>query len=254
MGVRGRFLVAALCVPCVAVSAGIANGEVKETGGGFPVLSHGSIYPVTLPRDHVAAVGFLYGFKLPVRSDAPSLSSFDLELSRSFQIDPEAIPSCGIRQLSETTKAEAKRACGKSIVGHGFESTLQTDSSGEAVVIGAHFTLFNGRYQGGTAILAHGILESKNRDFVEPIQISTSDSRLSTVLSFEAPRRRFPGTGAFTAIDLRLGGPHLRYLLGKCPLPPEVNIAEFKLAQTTVEFTDGTTLSGIVERPCKARG
>jgi hypothetical protein len=253
MGARRRGLVAAACALCVAVSAAVAEGEVKSIGE-FPVQFHGSIGPVKLPRNHMSPVRLIYGFKLPVRPGAPSLAGFKLELTRNFQIDTEAMPSCGVQDLSETTEAEAKRACGKSIVGNGFESAVQTGSSGEAIVVGAHFTLFNGRYQGGPAILAHGVLESEDRDFVEPAEISTNDSRFPTVLDFEPPPHGFPGTGAFRAIDLSLGRSHLRYLLAKCPLPREVDIGEFKMAHTTAEFTDGTMISGTAERPCKARG
>jgi hypothetical protein len=252
MGLRGRALAAGACVLCAAISAGIAEGKVG-TLIPLPVEFHGSIAPVKLPRDHLAPVAFAYGFKLPAPG-APSLAGFKLELSRNFQIDTEAVPSCGVRQLSETTEAEAKRACGKSIVGHGFESTFQTDSSGQALVVGAHFTLFNGRYQGGSALLAHGILEPKNRDFVEPIQISTNESRFLTVLDFEAPPRGFPSESAVSSLDLTFGRPHLRYLLGKCPLPSGIHIGELKMARMTAELTNGTTLTSTVERPCKGRG
>jgi hypothetical protein len=252
MGLRGRALAAGACVLCAAISAGIAAGEVG-TKNGIPPSVRGSIAPVKLPRDRFAAVGLQFGFKVGTRAEGPSLADLELELSRNLEIDAEAVPSCGVRRLSETTEAEAKRDCRKSVVGHGFVSAHRTESSGE-VVTGAHLTLFNGRYQGGPAILAHGVLESENRDFVEPIPILTTDSRFATVLDFEEPTRAFPLGSAFTAIDLTLGRPRLRYLLGKCPLPPTVAIGEFKLMHMTAEFSDDTTVSSTVERPCKGRG
>lgn len=242
-----------LCVLCAAVSAGVAEGEVGEQAP-LPPVAHGGIYPIKLPRDHMAAVGFVYGSGLPVRPDTPPVTNLRIELSRNLQIDPEAVPSCGVRQLSETTEAEARRACGKSIVGRGFEGTFRIESSGELVRTWAHLTFFNGRYQGGPAILAHGVLESGPRDFVEPITITKGTGLYSTVLDFELPLRGFPGASALRSIDLTLGRPHLRYLLGDCPLPPEIHIAEFKMAHITTEFANGTTISSTVERPCKARG
>lgn len=249
MGIRGPAFVAGVCAVGVAISGAVAQGEVGE--GSALIPPHLSIAPVTLPRDHRAPVALSFGPNL-LRAGTPSITDFKLELSRNFEIDAEAVPTCGIRQLSGTTEGEAERACAGSIVGHGSEARLLPGSSGEALGEHARITLFNGRYQGGPAILAHGVIESTQRAFLEPIPISTQDGWYATALSIE-PRRGFPG-GTFTSIDLTLGRPHLRYLLGKCPLPPETHIGEFKLAHMSTEFADGTTITDTVERPCKARG
>lgn len=260
MGIRGRRTIVAVCALCVAVSAGVAAGEVGEEAGGiccgFPPMVHFSVTPAKRPRDRMVDAGLDFGFKLTSTEPGapPLLAAFKLELGGSFKIDLDAVPSCGVRQLSGTTEVEARRACGKSVVGNGFVSTLRELVSGEAIVTGAHLTLFNGRYHGGPAILAHGVSESGSTDFVSPISLTTHHGPVDTVLSVETPPHGFPGGGAFRAIDLSLGRPHLRYLLAECPLPSGIPIGELRLARMTSELPDGTTKSKSIEYPCKARG
>ena len=68
------------------------------------------------------------------------------------------------------------------------------------------------------------------------------------------------GAGFISAFDLSLqrrfsaGGKQQSYVSAACPLPPGVNIAEFKFARSTYIFEDGTQVSEKLEKPCKARG
>jgi hypothetical protein len=68
------------------------------------------------------------------------------------------------------------------------------------------------------------------------------------------------GAGYISAFDLSLkrrftaGGQARSYVSAACPLPPEVNIGEFKFARSTYVFEDGTSVAQKLSRTCKARG
>ena len=68
------------------------------------------------------------------------------------------------------------------------------------------------------------------------------------------------GSGYISAFDLSLKrryslrGEKRSYVSASCPLPAGVNIASFPFARSTYIFDDGTKVSSVLKRECKARG
>ncbi len=250
-------LVVALSLSLVAV----ASAEIGSSGN-ILISFHGSIAPVKLPRNEMAPVGVQMGAKIKTKDGEkpPRLSEIILDINSHGLIDNKGLPLCTLGKLHNSSASRAKKVCGDAEIGHGnVTSRVGLPGQGEFSTNGP-LLAFNGRYKGKPAILAH--VTSKGTlsiTYVIIFVVNKTKGTYGTSLVAKVPPIA-SGSGYISAFDLSLKrkytfkGEKRSYVSASCPLPPEVNIASFPFARSTYVFDDGTKVSSVLQRECKARG
>jgi hypothetical protein len=256
---RGRLVALAAALSLLAVS--VASAEVGQKGD-IKIFFHGSIAPVKLPRKELAPVGVQMGAKIKTNSGEapPRLSQIILDINSHGVIESKGLPLCTLGKLHNSSAARARKVCGDAEVGHGnVTSRVGLPGQGEFATNGP-LLAFNGRYKGKPAIFAH--VTSKGTlsiTYVIIFAVKKTHGTYGTSLVAKVPPIA-SGTGYISAFDLSLKrryslrGEKHSYVSATCPLPSGVNIATFPFARSTYVFEDGTKVSSVLRRECKARG
>lgn len=250
---------AATAVLGLALSAG-AGAEVAYIPNHPPVVFHGSITPVKLPRDRLAPISIEASTKFRSLERPPSgLTSFALELNPHAMIDAEGLALCGFAELAGASALRAQKTCSGARVGHGFLHRVAYPTATDPYPYGEHFVLFNGRYQGKPALLEHVVRSGLPAlNYVTAIDIVRRHSVYPTSIIGELGGSA-TDPGIPTAIGLTLGrryradGTFHSYLSASCALPSGIRIAEFNFARMTLAFDDGTESSSVLNRTCEVR-
>jgi hypothetical protein len=210
----------------------------------------------------MAPVGVQMGAKIKTTSEEapPRLSQIILDINSHGEIDSTGLPLCTLGKLHNSSAARARKVCGDAEVGHGnVTSRVKLPGQGEFATNGP-LLAFNGRYKGKPAIFAH--VTSKGTlsiTYVIIFVVKKTHGTYGTSLVAKVPPIA-SGTGYISAFDLSLKrryslrGEKLSYVSASCPLPGGVNIATFNFARSTYIFEDGTKVSSVLKRQCKARG
>ncbi len=258
-GTKKGLLALTLCLTLAFASVAVA--EIGESNN-LRILFHGSIAPVKLPRNSMAPVGVQIGAKIKSTNgeQPPRLSKIILEINKHGLIDSEGLPTCSLGKLRNSSAARAKKVCGDAEVGHGNVTSRVALPGQPAFSSNGPLLAFNGRYKGKPAIFAHVTSQGTLAiTYVIIFVVKKINGKYGTALVADVPAIA-SGSGYISAFDLSLKrryhvhGQKRSYVSASCPLPPEVNIGEFKMSRSTYEFEDGTKISSIIERPCKARG
>jgi hypothetical protein len=256
---KGGLLAAAAAVSLLVVA--VASAEVGQQGE-IKIFFHGSIAPVKLPRKDLAPVGVQMGAKIKTTGNEPPprLSQIILDINAHGEIDSKGLPLCTLGKLHNSSASRARRVCGDAEVGHGnVTSRVGLPGQGEFATNGP-LLAFNGKYKGKPAIFAH--VTSKGTlsiTYVIIFVVKRTHGTYGTSLVAQVPPIA-SGTGYISAFDLSLKrrytirGKKHSYVSANCPLPSGVNIASFNFARSTYVFEDGTRISSVLNRQCKARG
>lgn len=258
-GKKRGLLALALCLALALASVAVA--EVGEKGP-VKIFFHGSIAPVKLPRKDLAPVGVQIGAKIKSTNgeQPPRLSKIILEINKHGLIEAQGLPTCSLGKLRNSSAARAKKVCGAAEVGHGNVTSRVALPGQPPFSSNGPLLAFNGRYHGKQAIFAHVTSQGTLAiTYVIIFVVKKIHGNYGTALVADVPAIA-SGSGYISAFDLSLKrryhvhGQKRSYVSASCPLPPEVNIGEFKMSRSTYEFEDGTKVSSTIERPCKARG
>ena len=257
---KSGILVAAV-VGLSLLVAGVSNAELAQQGN-IVISFHGSIAPVKLPRNELAPVGVQMGAKIKTEdgNPPPRLSKIILDINSHGLIETKGLPLCTLNKLHNSSASRARKVCGDAEVGHGnVTSRVGLPGQGEFATNGP-LLAFNGKYKGKPAIFAH--VTSKGTlsiTYVIIFVVKKTKGTYGTSLVAEVPPIA-SGTGYISAFDLSLKrryslkGEKHSYVSASCPLPSGVNIASFPFARSTYVFEDGTSVSSVLNRECKARG
>lgn len=260
-GKNGKKGLLALVLGLTLVFSGVALAETGEENG-LKVKFHGSIAPVKLPRKALAPVGVQMGAKIKSTNgeQPPRLSKIILDINSHGVIDSKGLPVCSLGKLHNSSAERARRVCGDAEVGHGNVTSRVALPGQEAFSSNGPLLAFNGRYKGKPAIFAHVTSEGTLAiTYVIIFVVKKTKGTFGTSLVADVPAIA-SGSGYISAFDLSLKrrfhvrGQKRSYVSASCPLPPGINISEFKFARSTYIFEDGTKISSELERPCKARG
>jgi hypothetical protein len=248
----------------LSLTLGITTVAVADTSGtsNLKILFHGSISPVKLPRSSLAPVGVQMGAKIKSTNGErpPRLSKIILDINKHGVINSTGLALCSLGKLNNSSAARARKVCGNAEVGHGnVTSRVGLPGQGEFSTNGP-LLAFNGRYKGKPAIFAHVTSQGTLAiTYVIIFVVKKTKGEYGTSLVANVPPIA-SGSGYISAFDLSLKrrfqahGEQRSYVSASCPLPPEVNISGFKFARSTYIFEDGTEVSSVLERNCKARG
>jgi hypothetical protein len=239
----------------------IAHGE-RVIKGNIVISFHGNISPSKLPRKDLAPVGVQMGAKISTVDGLkpPRLTKLVLDINSKGVIDAKGLPTCSIGKLLNSSSAQAKALCGEAEVGSGNVTLrIQFPGQGEFASNGP-LVAFNGKSKGKQAILAH--IDSKgklNSTEVLTFIVKKGKGTFGTTLTADVGNIA-SGNGYISAFDLSLRrryssrGDKKSFVSARCPLPPDVPVANFQFARSTYYFEDGTKVASTLTKQCRAKG
>lgn len=256
---RAIWLVVAILA---AVSIGSAGAEVVQRGG-LRVTFDASFSPRTLPRDGAAPVGVTLGGRVtvPDGTDPPQLRRVEIAVNRHARLNYRHLPACRVEQIQPSNTASALDACRASLVGTGRFSARVLLPEQAPFPSDGEVLAFNGRYDGGPAILAHVYgTEPIPTSYTLPFRISAGKGDFGTVLAAALPGVT-TDWGYITGFSMTLDRTYRRkgraqgYVSAGCPAPEGfAAVPAFPLVRTTFAFAGGLRLSSPLIRSCRARG
>ena len=245
----------------VGVSAESSQAEVSQRGN-LRVSFAGKIAPHSLPRVGTApvAVSLAGEIKTTDGSKPPQLRTISMAINRNGHLDNHGLPRCNYHQIQPASTAEAKAACGRSLVGTGtFKADVALPDQSPFPSDGK-ILAFNGNLHGKPVIYAHIYgTEPLPTSFVLPFEIKKAQGDYGTKLVAELPQVAAEW-GFVSGVSLTLQrsfvykGKRRSYLSAGCPAPKGFGGASFPFAKASFGFEDGRTLSSTMRRACAVQG
>jgi hypothetical protein len=257
--VRGLLKIIAVAAAILGATAAISvnAGAERVQFGKLVLVVGGGFKPEVLPKHRFAPITLSGSGDISTVDGSlpPAPSQVDIDWDRNGRLTTRGLPVCQPSKLEATTTAAARAACGRALVGHGFASgTVQFPDdppfNASSVVLA-----FNGPRMGGNpSIILHAYaFVPAPTTFVVPVIVRRIHQGRYGYNSFLQAPPIAGGYGVITHFDLKL---HRTYRFkGRKLSQISARCADGRLqARGTVSFVDGTTLTGTVFRPCRARG
>jgi hypothetical protein len=241
-----------------ALVLGLSAWAVAEQvqAGNLIVNVDGGFTPTTLPKKSFAPITLSASadIKTVDGSVPPALTKVVIDFDRNGLVQTKGLPVCQPSKLENTTAPQARAVCKDAIVGEGTSDALIAFPDQAPIPASSPLTIFNGPKMGGNpSVIVHAYLTiPAPTTFIIPSPITrTSGPYRYQVVSNIPPIAG--GYGSVTHFDFKVrktwkvGGKRVSYASARC--------ANGRLqAQGSFTFADGTTMSGHVFRPCRARG
>lgn len=256
-----RSTAAALVAVLLFVLPSLSQAEVAQVGN-LRVSFEGRIAPHALPRVGTAPVSVSLAGEIETTDGTkpPQLRTISMAINRNGRLDYEGLPRCSYHQIQPASTAEAKAACGRSLVGTGsFEADVALPDQSPFPSDGT-ILAFNGNLHGKPVIYAHIYgTEPLPTSFVLPFEIRKASGDYGTKLLAQLPRVAAEwGFVSGVSLTLRRSFAHRgkwhSYLAAGCPAPRGFGGASFPFAKASFGFEDGRTLSSTMRRSCGVRG
>jgi hypothetical protein len=160
---RGNLLVTlALSAALALTGAAVAVAASTTVRAGNLVLTFGSsVAPKKLPRRQLAPIALHVSGKIGT-TDATHPSAFReavVEIDRNGEIDTRGVPVCKGGQLQARDTREAKRVCGKALVGNGNAHVEIAFPEQPSIKVASPLLIFNGGSRGGkTTMYIHSFI------------------------------------------------------------------------------------------------
>jgi hypothetical protein len=222
---------------------------IVDVNGGFSprALPKHGFAPITLKA--TADVSTQDG-KLP-----PPAGHVQIDWDRNGRLSTRGLPRCSASRIENTTTPAAMKACRPSLVGVGFASGQVGFPDQAPFPASSKVLVFNGTPRGGhpVALLHAYAFVPAPTTFVIPVDITRiHEGRYGFRTALTAPVIA-GGYGVITHFDIKIHriykakGRSQTYVAARC--------ADGRLqARGSVSFTDGSSLTGSIFRPCRARG
>jgi hypothetical protein len=152
-----RVGLAAVAIALILAGAALANKEVVQVGN-LSLTDNGGISPFKLPAHGSAPATARLEAEVSTLdgSHPPNLSSVDLEVSKTIEVDAVGLPVCKANQVVATSSKAAKRACGDALIGGGSAEVEVAFPEQEPFSSTGPLLLFNAGVQGKTTkVLLH---------------------------------------------------------------------------------------------------
>jgi hypothetical protein len=244
----------ALAVGVVAILSATASGELVRFGN-LVLTADGSFTPRTLPRRAFAPIEFKGHANLrAVDGGVPvAVRQIVLEFDHDGRLGARGLPECDPELLAGKGPAEARSACGGSVVGEGHATAMIARPGQAAFTAGTGLTFFNGRRQGRlpTAIVHGRLLTPQPETFqiVVPIERRAGEYRYRATIDVPPIAGGF---GSLVHLDGAVGrryrfqGKRRSYLSARCGDGVLQTHGRFA-------FVDGSIVDGSVQRGCTVR-
>ncbi|HYC81866.1 MAG TPA: hypothetical protein VEB65_08770 [Solirubrobacterales bacterium] len=248
-------LLAALLLALLAAAPGGAETIQQD---GVRLSFRGSLVPRELPRARPAParISLQAGIGGVDGAPLPQLRRLEIALNRVVRIDASGLPVCHLAEIQPATTADARAACGASLVGGGrFAASVQIPEQVPYPSRG-RIDAFSGRYHGRPAILLHVYgTEPAPASYTLPLTIERGRGEFGTVLRTSLARTT-PAAGRVTGLSLDLGasyasgGRRYSYLSASCPAPGGSRFADIPFVRTRLGFAD-RAVEMTVRRSCR---
>ncbi len=247
-----------LAIPLALLVAAVAWGAKEEVRAGNLTLSdNGGISPMKLPRKGSAPVtAHLIGEIGTVDgSHPPALQEVDIEIDKTIAIDAVGLPVCRMQEIKARSTVDAKRACGKAIVGSGKAEVEVAFPEQAPFSATGPVTIFNGGVKGKTTtVLLHAYVSvPAPTAIVVPATVTRiGGGRFGLRILAKIPKIA-GGSASVTEFSLKVGrsftyeGKKRSYLAASCPTGSWAT-------KGNVRFADGTQMGILHVFPCTPVG
>lgn len=247
-------LIAAVATVTFGVVSSASGITVKA--GNLVLVANGGFAPQTLPRTHNAPIRLFGGGKISTTDGSlpPILETIEIEFDKHGHVETRGLPKCTRNRLENTTVKQARRSCGRAIVGKGSGRAIVKFPDQAPIPVSSPITLFNGpRIKGDHSVIAHAhTTVPAPTTFIVPVRIE----RIRKGRYGYRTKARIPriagGYGVPIAGHLKI---HRRWRFKRRKLS-FVNarcVGGRLQARGRFEFKDGTRLSASFLRPCRVR-
>ena len=241
----------ALVVALVVALAGLASAEKPTIVklGNLELTLNGSFSPKKLPKNKLSPITLSVSgaIKTLDGSHLPALKEVIVDTDKNGTINAKGVPVCTAGKLQAQTTANAKKACGKALVGKGLTTAEVEFPEQKPIDVNSTLLAFNGGVKGGTTtIYIHAFFSSPvNGAIVTTVKVSKEHKGRYGTKSVASIPKIAGGFGSVKSFNLTINRPG--YLLAKCP-DGHLN------AQATSVFSDGSKLKGSFVRACTPKG
>jgi hypothetical protein len=243
---------AALTVAMVFLAAGMAAAEkpVKVIAGDIEGIFNGGFSPKTLSKKKPTPIAFNISGKLrsldPAEPHLPALKEFQLEGDKHASIDVKGIPACLPGEIQSTDTAQARKACGPSLIGTGKTEVGIKFPDQPEIPAKSDLLVFNsGVYGAVTKLLIHAYITVPTpAAIVTTVKIKKIHKGRYGLNSVATIPKIAGGFGSVKSFSLNL---QKGILSATCP-DGHLN------ARGSAVFADGTKVTGAVVRTCTGKG
>lgn len=242
----------------VVLGGGVIVSAAAETVeiGNLSFTVDGRITPTKLPKKGEAPITLEVSGKIENKdgSHPPALKTLQLEFDQHGRLNTKGLPTCTVGKLLNTLTAQARRVCGKALIGSGSVSADIALPEQEPFGASGPLLIFNGAPKGGKQVMifhVHAHVPAPTT-FVTTAVISKTKGKYGTSALIQIPNI-VSGQGSLTGFRASLSktwtykGKKQSLLLAGCPTGSLYARGEFT-------FADGTRGSGTVVRPCTPKG
>jgi hypothetical protein len=241
----------ALVVLVALVAVGDANSATVRVGR-VVVHADGGFTPQTLPRHRYVPISFKGYLDIASTDSGPvvPLKQVRLEFDRDGRLSTRGLPVCPKARIEDTTPRQARRRCGKALVGKGNAEAAVPVAGGGSLVISSPLSLFNGPRVGGRpSVVGHAQTHfPTTQTYVVQVPIERESGPFAYSATIDVPELA-EGLAAVTHVDGRVGrryrarGKKRSYTSARC----SDGVLE---TRGRLEFADGTIIEGSVFRAC----
>lgn len=240
----------ALLVP---LAGGAGGAEVIV--GNLVLRADGGFQPRVLPKRKRVPIRF-QGFadiRTKDGSAPPALRHVKVEFDRDGRLNTAGLPVCHPGRIESTTTKQARRRCGRALVGKGKVEAVVSFPLGVRLKIRSPLSLFNGPRRGRrwTAV-AHAYARAPiSESYVVVAPIERRRGTFGYRASFDIPTIA-GGLGALTDVDARIGRRYRHRGRGRSYVTARCSDGILQ-SQGNFRFADGTIVYGSIFKPCRNR-
>ena len=257
--IRLALAVAALALGFVSFLAEIAPAE-RSGRAGVLVTFNGSFSPSRLPRVRPVPISLtLTGSIASIDgSRPPYLGRIEVAFGAPGGLSTAGLARCPLSRLRNSTHVQALSRCRDALVGAGTMLTEVPFAPDRPVLARAKLLAFNGRIDGGRAVLVQAYSAYPPVSFVLPFHLLRLRQGFYGFLLRAPVARvlgRWPRLRSFRLTLGRryfAGGRRHSYLKAHCPLPRRLHVGLFPLARITYRFAPRPTINTTITRACHA--
>jgi hypothetical protein len=257
----------AIATAMLVLLAGLGTASANWSAFQFGNLSlkvEGMVSPSALPRHQFAPTSFRARGRIATVDGSHPLANREtvLYIDRNIEADVYGLPVCREGQLEARTVKEARRVCGRAIVGTGMGTAEVAFPEQAPIPTKSPLTLFNGGARGDTTTL-----------FIHAYTTVPTPTALVATMKFDnnidAGRYgvrailELPviagGSGSVTGFDIKAGrnytyrGFKKSYILGQCP-DGQLQVKGTTTFKDEVGDGEDQTISIKLTLPCTPKG
>jgi len=256
-----RVLLTTVVLALALAAAGIARGEVAQSGG-LRLAFDGRFAPQSLPRDRSAPVTVNLEGSITTADGKPppQLRRISIAVNRYGSFFTQGLPRCSPSQLEQTSTQVALSRCGDALVGRGrFGANIDFPTTTTLPVEGKMLA-FNSRVGHRQAILMHihGWRPVQATIVLTFIVTHRRRGTFGTLLTARIPKLA-SDLGYVTNVSMSFGrrysyaGKRRSFLSARCAAPLGFPGVFFPFAKGSFGFAGGQWVTATLSRNCRVR-